>query len=200
MTTTTTPDPDAAWGARPVDSATRGCCGGIGAHAHTCAAGMPAQSSPSAEDWGTLIAALRAVLDRIDTPRAGRHGCRFGWCETPPGSPVDAGSHYSHVIYTPASVRDGDPRYLGNGQIEPLRVGAGLACEDREGEPVSVVLHITGGPYDLDAEAHLTLGPAVGGLDPGRDPARNSGGGVVSGAGWWRTVMMTARRGVGVSR
>ncbi|BCO36855.1 hypothetical protein BMW24_011010 [Mycobacterium heckeshornense] len=88
-----------------------------------------------------------------------RHECRFTWCETSPDNPVDATSHWSDVMYTPASVRDGNPELLASDR-SPLRIGVGLTCDDLENEPVSIVLHVDGGARDLDAQANLTVDEA----------------------------------------
>ncbi|MCV7032868.1 hypothetical protein [Mycobacterium heckeshornense] len=95
---------------------------------------------------------------------------------------MDAASHWSDVIYTPASVRDGDPELLPPGR-SPLRIGVGLTCDDRENEPVSVVVHIDGGALDLDAQANLTVDEARALSDTLTAAITAATGGVAGGGG-----------------
>ncbi|MBN7402841.1 hypothetical protein P5V78_12850 [Mycobacteroides abscessus subsp. abscessus] len=87
------------------------------------------------------------------------NGCTkgFSWCSG--GSPDCHGDHQA-IAYTPSTLGEGTPFRLDDDQ-EQLLIGAGIHYNEREGDSAPrVIIHIQGGPQDLDVQVDLRLGEA----------------------------------------
>lgn len=74
----------------------------------------------------------------------------FTWCTG--GSPDCRGDH-QRITYVLPTLGDGTPFNLDDDQ-KPLSIGAGVHFNEREGDGAPrVIIHIQGGPRDLDTQA-----------------------------------------------
>ncbi|SHW76417.1 Uncharacterised protein [Mycobacteroides abscessus subsp. abscessus] len=81
----------------------------------------------------------------------------FTWCTG--GSPDCRGDHQG-ITYVLPTLGDGTPFNLEDGQ-EPLSIGAGVHFNEREGDGAPrVIVHIQGGPRDLDTQIDMRLSEA----------------------------------------
>ncbi|WP_131805120.1 hypothetical protein [Mycobacteroides abscessus] len=78
----------------------------------------------------------------------------FMWCSG--GSPDCRGDHQG-ITYVLPTLGDGTPFNLDDDQ-EPLSIGAGVHFNEREGDGAPrVIIHIQGGPRDLDTQIDMRL-------------------------------------------
>jgi hypothetical protein len=90
----------------------------------------------------------------VPLPELQPHSCPFTWCRTRQGDQQD---HWG-VTYFDATLRHGDPYHLPAGK-QPLRIGIGVAYEERTAP--AIVVHLEDGRYDYDADAFLRIDEAV---------------------------------------
>ncbi|SKU66930.1 Uncharacterised protein [Mycobacteroides abscessus subsp. massiliense] len=78
----------------------------------------------------------------------------FTWCTG--GSPDCRGDH-QRITYVLPTLGDGTPFNLDDDQ-KPLSIGAGVHFNEREGDGAPrVIIHIQGGPRDLDTQIDMRL-------------------------------------------
>lgn len=79
------------------------------------------------------------------------HVCAHGWCYSSTG-----GEHWG-ITYTPAT----SGQIITKRAYLHLTVGVGLSYDETQDVAPTVVVHISGGEHDIDADAHLRVDEAV---------------------------------------